>query len=128
MASRASDSGMRETRSALAFPSVWLGSLPEFRGCAASIAVAALAKIERVGQVRHVAPCPFNNAMAYHVVLAVPQGKVTLLVMPDTSRVARGYAVHDGLHSAVVKVANGSVGIVALDRAVVRSVAGALTA
>ena len=84
-----------------------------------------LAKIERVGQIRHISPCPFGKGTAYHVVLMVPQDKVTLLVMPDTPMPA-GRATHSGMHASVVPLRKGSVGIVGGSAAVVASVAGAL--
>jgi len=60
------------------------------------------------------------------VVLAVPQDKVTLLIMPDARLDARERALHDGLYASVVPLRKGSVGIVAANRAVVDSIAGAL--
>lgn len=108
--------------------SIMMGSMPRDQAEAALADTLPLARIERIGQVRHIAPCPFNDTMAYHVVLSVPQGKVTLLVMPRASGGSGGDADRDGLHSTVVDVPNGTVGIVAPDRAVVRSVAGALGA
>ena len=84
------------------------------------------ARLESIGQIRHIGPCPFNGATAYHVVLAVPQGKVTLLIMPDTSLKSGRRAAYDGLHASVVALRRGSVGIVGSDPAVVESVAGAL--
>ena len=86
-----------------------------------------LEKLEGMGQVRHVGPCPFNGVMAYHVVLEVPQGKLTLLVMPSgLSGVQR--ATEHGMHARVVPLRNGSVGIVGSDAGVVDSMAGALRA
>jgi hypothetical protein len=61
-------------------------------------------------------------------VLAVPQGKVTLLIMPDTRLSARKRAAYEGLYAHVVGLRKGSVGIVGSDPAVVESVAGALRA
>jgi hypothetical protein len=76
----------------------------------------------------HIGPCPFQGGTAYHVVLMVPQDKVTLLIMPDTSMPARVRATHDGMHASVVPLRKGSVGIVGASAAVVDSVAGALRA
>jgi hypothetical protein len=83
-----------------------------------------LARIDRIGEVRHIGPCPFNGQNAYHVILEVPQGKVTLLVMPEGS--AAGRAKREGLHASVVPLRSGSVGVIGADAAVVDSVAGAL--
>ena len=57
---------------------------------------------------------------------AVPQGKVTLLIMPDATLKVGRRAVHDGLYARVVGLRKGSVGIVGSDPDVVDSVAGAL--
>jgi uncharacterized protein DUF3379 len=86
----------------------------------------AFARLERIGEVRHVLPCPFNGQTAYHVIMQVPQGKVTLLVMPEGS--AAGRAKRAGLYSSVVPLPKGSLGIVGADAEVVESVAGALRA
>lgn len=87
-----------------------------------------LARIERIGSVKHVAPCPLGEGTAYHVILMVPQGKVTLLVMPDTPMPKRGRAAEHGMYASVVPLRKGSVGIVGADAAVVDSVAGGLLA
>ncbi len=60
--------------------------------------------------------------------LVVPQGKVTLLVMPETRLAVGRRALHEGLYASVVGLSRGSVGIVGADRDVVESVAGALRA
>jgi hypothetical protein len=108
--------------------SIMMGAMPRAEAEAALADTLPLARIERVGQVKHIGPCPFNGATAYHVVLAVPQGKVTLLVMPQ-GRISRSeHAEHDGLHASVVGLRRGSVGVIGSDRGVVESVAGALRA
>jgi hypothetical protein len=107
--------------------SIMMGSMPRGEAEAVLASTLPLSRLEGIGQVRHVGPCPFNGATAYHVVLVVPQGKVTLLVMPE-AKVRRGHADHDGLHALVVALANGSVGVIGTDVAVIRSVAGALHA
>lgn len=105
--------------------SIMMGAMPRAQAEAALAPALPLARIERVGQIRHVGPCPFNGATAYHVVLAVPQGKVTLLVMPEGD-VHAGSAGHDGLYARVVALRKGGLGVIGADRAVVESVAGAL--
>lgn len=107
---------------------IMMGAMPRAQAEAALAGTLPLARIEAVGQVRHVGPCPFNGQTAYHVVLAVPQGKVTLLVMPATQLAGRRHAVKEGMHAAVVALRSGSVGIVGSDLALVDSVAGALRA
>lgn len=106
--------------------SIMMGAMPRAEAEAALAGTLPLSRIERVGQVRHVGPCPFNGATAYHVVLAVPQGKVTLLVMPEGGVSGTQNADHDGLHASVVALRKGGLGVIGTDRAVVDSVVGAL--
>jgi hypothetical protein len=106
--------------------SIMMGAMPRAEAEAALAGTLPLARIERVGQVRHVGPCPFNGATAYHVVLAVPQGKVTLLVMPEGRLSGSEKAEHEGLYATVVALRKGGFGVIGTDRAVVNSVAGAL--
>jgi hypothetical protein len=87
-----------------------------------------LERIERLGSIKHIAPCPLGEGTAYHVILMVPQDKVTLLVMPDTPMPARGRATQHGMYASVIPLKKGSVGIVGANAAVVDSVAGALKA
>ena len=106
--------------------SIMMGAMPRAEAEAALAATLPLSRIERIGQVKHIGPCPFNGATAYHVVLAVPQGKVTLLVMPEGTASGTQKAEHDGLYASVVALRKGSVGVIGADSAVVHSVAGAL--
>lgn len=106
--------------------SIMMGGMSREDAARALADTLPLERLERIGRIRHVAPCPFNSGTAYHVVLDVPQEKVTLLVMPGARLPGRTRAVHEGLHAAVVPLANGAVGIVASSGAVVAAVAGAL--
>ena len=106
--------------------SIMMGAMPREKAAGALAEVLPIERLERIGQIRHVGPCPFNGVNAYHVVLAVPQGKVTLLVMPRATLDERKRAARDGLHASVIAVPGGSVGIVGSDAAVVESLAGAL--
>lgn len=106
--------------------SIMMGAMPRSEASRALADSLPFERIESIGQVRHVGPCPFNGGTAYHVVLAVPQDKVTLLVMPDTRLPASESASYDGLYASVVPLNKGSVGIVGANRAVVASVAGAV--
>jgi hypothetical protein len=103
-----------------------MGAMPRAEAEAALAGTLPLSRIERVGQVRHVGPCPFNGATAYHVVLAVPQGKVTLLIMPEGGVSGTQKADHDGLYASVVALRKGGLGVIGTDRAVVDSVVGGL--
>jgi len=106
--------------------SIMMGATPRAEAARVLADSLPLERLERIGQIRHIAPCPFNGGTAYHVVLAVPQDKVTLLIMPDARLEVRERALHDGLYASVIPLRNGSVGIVASNRAVVDSIAGAL--
>jgi len=108
--------------------SIMMGAMPRAEAEAALAGTMPLAQLERIGQVKHVGPCPFNGATAYHVVLTVPQGKITLLVMPEGKMSGAQNAEHDGLYASVVALRKGSVGVIGTDSAVVNSVAGALRA
>jgi hypothetical protein len=106
--------------------SIMMGAMPRAEAEAALAATLPLERIERIGQVKHIGPCPFNGATAYHVVLSVPQGKVTLLVMPEGRVSGTQKADHDGLYASVVALRKGSLGVIGSDSAVVNSVIGAL--
>jgi len=108
--------------------SIMMGAMPRAEAVRVLADSLPLERLERIGQIRHVGPCPFNGATAYHVVLAVPQGKVTLLIMPDATLKSGQRAVHEGLHAVVALLRKGSVGVVGTDAGVVSSVAGALRA
>jgi Protein of unknown function (DUF3379) len=106
--------------------SIMMGAMPRSDASRALADALPLERLERIGQIKHIGPCPFNGGTAYHVVLVVPQDKVTLLVMPDARLSARRQAVHEGLHAWVIPLRRGSVGIVGASADVVESVAGAL--
>jgi hypothetical protein len=105
---------------------IMMGAMPRAEAQAALAGSLPLERIERLGRLRHIGPCPFNGAIAYHAVLEVPQGKVTLLVMPGASVRPTQRGERDGLHAAVVALRNASVGIIGGDAGVVDSIAGAL--
>lgn len=106
--------------------SIMMGAMPRAEAEIALAGTLPLGRIESLGQVRHVGPCPFNDQTAYHVVLAVPQGKVTLLVMPATRMPSKRNASKEGMYAAVVGLRSGSVGVIGSDTALVDNVAGAL--
>jgi hypothetical protein len=105
---------------------IMMGAMPRAEAEAALAGSLPLERIEGLGRLRHIGPCPFNGAIAYHAVLEVPQGKVTLLVMPGASVRPTQRGERDGLHAAVVALRNASVGIIGSDATVVDSIAGAL--
>jgi hypothetical protein len=108
--------------------SIMMGAMPRAEAARMLADSLPLERIESIGSIRHIAPCPFGEGTAYHVILMVPQDKVTLLVMPDTPMRSRTRATHDGMYASVVPLRKGSVGIVGASAAVVDSVAAALQA
>lgn len=108
--------------------SIRMGAMPRDEAARVLAGSLTLERIETLGQIRHIGPCQFNGGTAYHVVLAVLQDKVTLLVMPHARLSSRLHATYDGLFAAVVPLPKGSVGIVGSRRALVASIAGALAA
>ena len=106
--------------------SIMMGAMPRAEAVRMLADSLPVERLEQIGQIRHIAPCPFGEGTAYNVILMVPQDKVTLLVMPGTSMPARRRAAHDGMYASVVPLRKGSVGIVGGSAAVVDSVAGAL--
>jgi Protein of unknown function (DUF3379) len=105
---------------------IMMGGMPRDAAAAALEGTLPLSHLERMGHVKHVGPCPFNGENAYLVILMVPQGKVSLLVMPEARRRGDGHASKEGMSAAVMPMHGGSVGIVGADTALVASVAGAL--
>lgn len=108
--------------------SIMMGAMPRDEAARMLADTLPLERIERIGRIQHIAPCPLGEGTAYHVVLMVPQDKVTLLVMPETPMPRRGRAVQHGMHASVVPVGRGSVGVVGSTAAVVDSVVGAIMA
>lgn len=108
--------------------SLMMGAMPREEAKRVLAGTLPLERMERIGQVKHIAPCPFGAGTAYHVILMVPQDKVTLLVMPDTPMPARGRASQHGMYAMVVPLGKGSVGVVGASAAVVESVVGAIRA
>jgi len=106
--------------------SIMMGAMPRAEAARVLADLLPIERLERIGQIKHIAPCPFNGGTAYHVVLVVPQDKVTLLVMPDAGVSARKRAAHEGLYARVIPLRSGSVGIVGTNIDVVESIAGAL--
>ena len=107
--------------------SIMMGAMPPAEATRALAEVLPYERLQQLGTIRHIGPCPFNGATAYHVVLSVPQDKVTLLIMPVTRLPARKRAAHEGLYASVIPVGTqGSVGIVGTNPGVVDSIAGAL--
>lgn len=106
--------------------SIMMGAMPRAEAVKALAEVVPLQRIEQIGQILHIGPCPFNGITAYHVVMSVMQEKITLLVMPGLMVSARKRAGHDGLHARVVPLRNGSVGMVGSNAGLLDNLAGVL--
>jgi hypothetical protein len=106
--------------------SIMMGAMPRHEAQRVLADTLPLARIEQLGQIRHVAPCPFGDSTAYHVVLSRGDDKISLLVMPDR-RVTRAMrAFHESLFATVVAVGSGSVGIVGPSKASISGVVAQL--
>ena len=108
--------------------SIMMGAMPRAEAVRVLADTLPYERLERIGQIRHIAPCPFGEGIAYHVILVVPQDKVTLLIMPDTTMPSRARATHDGMYASVVPLRKGSVGVIGVNAAVVDSVVGSIRA
>ena len=108
--------------------SIMMGAMPRAEAVRMLADSLPVERLERIGQIRHIAPCPFGEGTAYHVILMVPQEKVTLLIMPDTPMPSRARAEYDGMYASVIALPKGSVGVVGVKAAVVDSVVGAIRA
>jgi len=72
-----------------------------------------------LGEVTYSVLCPLEDLQARHLVVATPDGPVTLLLMPDdAARRARSVTEARGYTAITVPAARGSIAIVAADRRV----------
>lgn len=83
---------------------------------------------QQIGEVRYIGTCPFQGTIAHHVVIMTPQGKATLLLLPEKPLGGRARASARGLRAVVVPAGAGSMAIIAdasdlkrIERLVVRS-------
>jgi len=65
------------------------------------------------GSVRYIGNCLFQGTLAYHLIAATPQGKVTMLLMPERRLDAPRSGNARGLHASVVPVGSGSIVFIA---------------
>lgn len=92
-----------------------------------SVARALNVQIPQVGEVRYIGTCPFQGTIAHHVVIMTPQGKATLLLLPEKPVNGKARASARGLRAVVAPAGAGSVAIIAdgglerLEQIVVRS-------
>ena len=68
---------------------------------------------EQLGEVRYIGICPFQGTIAHHVVIITPQGKATLLLLPEKRLDGRAQASARGLRSIVRPAGGGSLAIIA---------------
>lgn len=108
--------------------SIMMGAMPREEALRVLATTLPLERIERLGQVRHIAPCPFNDTTAYHVVLSRGDDKITMLVMPEGVAAKRSRALHEGIFATVIAAGTGSVGVIGPSSAVVTSVVSQLGA
>lgn len=66
----------------------------------------------QLGEVRYIGICPFQGTIAHHVIVTTPQGKATLLLLPERPVASRGSASARGLRSIVKPAGAGSVAVI----------------
>lgn len=67
---------------------------------------------EQLGEMRYVCIYPFVAGAAHHLLVKTPQGKITLLLIPDRPAAARLAGAAHGLEAVVLPAAKGSVIII----------------
>ena len=102
--------------------SIMMGAMPREEAIRVLAPIVPLERIERLGQVRHIAPCPFEGGTAYHVVMTVREEKITLLVIPDRRLATLAHAAHEELIASVTTAGTGSIGVIGSSRAAVAGV------
>lgn len=105
-----------------------LSSKPSDLSALQSVARVLGVEIPRVGEVRYIGTCPFQGTIAHHVVIMTPEGKATLLLLPEKAVGGKARASARGLRAVVAPAGAGSVAIIAgaaglerLEQMVVRS-------
>lgn len=97
-----------------------LSSKPSDLSALQSVARALDVEIPRVGEVRYIGTCPFQGTIAHHVVIMTPEGKATLLLLPEKPVDGKARASARGLRAVVAPAGAGSVAIIAGDRGLER--------
>jgi hypothetical protein len=67
----------------------------------------------QLGEIRYIGTCPFQGTIAHHVIVTTPQGKATLLILPDKPLEHRGTASARGLRSIIRPAGRGSAAVIA---------------
>ena len=68
---------------------------------------------QQLGEIRYVGTCPFRGSIAHHIVATTPQGKVTLLLLPDQPVPGPRSASARGLRARVRPAGHGSIAMIA---------------
>ena len=68
---------------------------------------------KQVGEVRYIGTCPFQGTIAHHVVIITPEGKATLLLLPQKTVGGSARATARGLRAVVLPAGHGSLAIIA---------------
>ena len=66
----------------------------------------------QVGELRYIGTCPFRGAIAHHLIATTPQGKVTLLLLPDQPMDEPKAARARGLWALVRPAGNGCIAVI----------------
>jgi hypothetical protein len=67
----------------------------------------------QLGDIRYIGTCPFRGSIAHHLIVTTPQGKATLLLLPELPAQRRGTATSRGLRALVKPAGRGSATVVA---------------
>lgn len=70
----------------------------------------------QLGALSYIGTCPFDGSMAHHVIVTTPQGKVTLLLLPDRRVDAARSAQARGLRAIVRPAGEGSIAVIGESR------------
>jgi Protein of unknown function (DUF3379) len=81
----------------------------------------------QIGEIHYIGTCPFQGSLIHHVVLITPQGKATLLLLPDRSIDRKALASARGLRSVVKATGKGSVAIIAASERNLERIEGMIT-
>ncbi len=77
-----------------------------------AVQVMRIALPRQLGELRYIGTCPFGRAIAHHLIATTPQGKVTLLLLPD-QRVDKSRSAHArGLRAFVRPAGPGSIAMI----------------
>lgn len=70
----------------------------------------------QLGELRYIGTCPFRGGIAHHLIVTTPQGKVTLLLLPDQAVDEPKSAHARGLRALVRPAGQGSIAVIGESR------------